>query len=587
MALLSEPMSTDPSQHRQELIDRLDILRTNQSFCDVTVAVKDGQFSVHNVLLVAASPFFSRLMSSDMRERKEKLIKIQLPEATLPVMEDVLQYIYTGNGLIIEERAHNLIATADFLLLPGLKTKACNFLNENLNVDNCVFNYYFADKYQCMELREKAREVINSNFSAILESEEFLSLDMKQVMEWVSSDDITVNAEREIFKGIVKWVSHDRNEREAHFATLFHQVHLMSMSHDYFFDDLVEEELITTNNDCLNLVLAAIKGIFHSSYDCVTKSPRKCLRAHTDIIFVCGRRKSLCYVPDTNIWYQLEDMLFEHQNHAVQQNRDKIFIFGGQPVGPGRFRITEYYMPQGNSWGSLQTKFLCEDEFSSLSELNGFLYATGNEKGMVYECIPERNDWEILDDMPSRRLGACGISDGRHLYIIGGSPADELKRSGTVTTERFDPDEDNWEEVAGMKEARHGAFGVAMNGKLYVAGGTQQKSEGQICVVLSSCEVYNPSTDEWQLIPSLKVPRHTASMVCFKGELYVLGGFSGEKSVEYSVEVFNAETNEWKKKATIPVGGLVECKAGKGEKVYNFKACFATIHSKSLKKKLR
>ena len=178
MATLSEPMSADPSQHRHELIDRLDILRKNQSFCDVTVAVKDGQFSVHNVLLAAASPFFSKVMSSDMRERKEQLIKIELPEATLPVMEDVLQYIYTGNASVTEERAHNMIATADFLLLPGLKTKACNFLKDNLTVDNCVFNYYFADKYQCVELHEEARKVMNLNFTAVMETEDFLNLNM-------------------------------------------------------------------------------------------------------------------------------------------------------------------------------------------------------------------------------------------------------------------------------------------------------------------------------------------------------------------------------------------------------------------------
>ena len=55
---------------------------------------------------------------------------------------------------------------------------------------------------------------------------------MKQLMEWVSSDDITVNAEQEVFNGIVKWVSHNRSEREAHFEELFHQVRLTSISQD-------------------------------------------------------------------------------------------------------------------------------------------------------------------------------------------------------------------------------------------------------------------------------------------------------------------------------------------------------------------
>jgi len=48
-------------------------------------------------------------------------------------------------------------------------------------------------------------------------------------MEWVSSDDITVKAEEEVFRGIVKWVSHNRSEREVEFPALLHQIRLASI----------------------------------------------------------------------------------------------------------------------------------------------------------------------------------------------------------------------------------------------------------------------------------------------------------------------------------------------------------------------
>ena len=167
-------MSADPSHHRKQLIERLDILRTDQSFCDVTVAVKDGEFNAHKVVLAAASPFIRSLLTTDMGESKEQLIRIELEEATASVMEDLLQYVYTGNVSVSEESAHNLIVIADYLLLPGLKTMACNFLKENVTIENCIVNYYFAEKYQCAELKEEAREVINSNFSAVMETDDFL-----------------------------------------------------------------------------------------------------------------------------------------------------------------------------------------------------------------------------------------------------------------------------------------------------------------------------------------------------------------------------------------------------------------------------
>ena len=62
---------------------------------------------------------------------KNYVIKVELEEATETVMEDVLSYIYTGNVLITDERAHNLTATANYLLLPGLKALASNFIKKN------------------------------------------------------------------------------------------------------------------------------------------------------------------------------------------------------------------------------------------------------------------------------------------------------------------------------------------------------------------------------------------------------------------------------------------------------------------------
>ena len=199
MECLAEPMSAYPFHHLRELLERLDILRNNDSFCDVTIAVKDKEFKAHRAVLAAASPFFLALLTSDMKERNEQLIRVDLEEATESVVEDALKYLYTGNVMINEERAHNLLAMANYLLLPGLKTMVSDFLEDRVTTRNCIFNYYFADKYECVELKAKCCEVINSDFSVVMETGDFLNLDVKQVLEWVSSDDVIVNAEEDVF----------------------------------------------------------------------------------------------------------------------------------------------------------------------------------------------------------------------------------------------------------------------------------------------------------------------------------------------------------------------------------------------------
>ena len=571
MEALSQPMiSANPSDCHQELVERLDILRRNESFCDVKVAVKDKELAAHKAVLAAASPFFLSLLTSDMRESKEHLIRIELEEATASVMEDVLQYIYTGNVSVTEENAYNLIATADYLLLPGLKAMVGRYLMEVLTTENCVFNYYISDKYQCMHLKEKARQMINSDFSAVMETDDFLGLNIEQVMEWVSSDDITVNAEEEVFKGIVKWVSHNRSKREADFASLLCQVRLVSISQDFLLNELVKEELVAKNNVCLNFVLDAMRLI--SATDDKppgAQQPRKCLNTHTDAIFVCGGRRSLCYFPNQNVWYRLSDKLFQHNcRRNVIQYRGNIYILCQESDKLGGSYLMEFYTPAANSWSASQVTVL----LTCTAVFKGHLYGIKNSilelSDWIYRYDPEKNCFNEMKK-PSTTIcspGACVVTDEHYIYLLGG-----ISKSYTplASTYRFDPStDDEWEEVAPINQARYDAFGAAMNGKVYIAGGCQGLR------ALNTCEVYNPLTNEWQLMPSLKVPRMSASMVCHEGGLYVLGGVDRSSRV-LSVEIFDSEQNEWKEKSVIPVDHF-ETSEEENQKNL-FKACSARL----------
>ena len=570
-------VSTDSPECCEELVVRLDILRRNESFCDVKVVVNDEEFAAHRAVLAAASPFFLSLLISDMRESKEHLIRIELKEATVSVMEDVLQYVYTGNVSVTEENAHNLVATADYLLLPGLKTVAGRYLTDNLETGNCIFNYYFADKYQCEELKEEARDMINSNFSAVIETEDFLSLDIKQVMEWVSSDDITVKTEEEVFKGIVKWVSHNKSEREVDFPGLLRKVRLVSISHDFLLNELVKEELVANNSVlCLNFVLDAIRLMASATTGRVIQKPRKCLETHMDAIFVCGGKRSLCYFPKQNLWYQLSDMAYNHNfTSSPAQCRDKVYIPCSKSCHCQGKNLMEFYIPTTNSYGTVQLA----PTFACTAVLKGFLYAkcdvTFENRG-IYRYDPEKNYLDKLKAQPTHRYNTCFVSDEQYLYIIGGTSRGQVMS----TTERFDPSANEWEEVAPMNQARSAAFGASMNGKVYIAGGLWKNK------TISSCEVYNPVTNEWHLIASLKEPRRYASMVHYEGSLYVLGGFLQDQHracsrlselQALSVEIFHSEQNEWEKKTVIPLDYIFISEEEDKEKSI-FKACFARLH---------
>ena len=577
MADLTEPMTADPAKHRDQLFERLDALRRKETFCDVTVAVNGKEFKAYKVVLAAASPFFLSLLESDMRERNGQRIEIKLEEATASVMEDVLQYIYTGNVTVTEESCHKLIATAEYLLLPGLKALASVYLKGKLTVENCVFNYYYADKYHCEDLKRACRTEIHSNFTAVMETEDFLNLDIKQVLEWVSSDDVTISSEEEVFEGIVKWVSYNRSDRESFFLDLLRHIRLRSIPHDFLLKKLVKEELITRNYDCLNYLLGSMESIFIATDESLSKAPRNCLKVQVEGIFLCGGRKALCYLPQVNMWYQMANMSFEHQDHALLLDRQRVYIFSKQ----NWCHLVEYYVPSTNLWYSFQSGFKYDEKFCSVSAGSGHSFVNvltfAEQLPYMYTYDINTNNWKMQRETPISRWGVCAISQGHHIYIIGGTNSSDRIPAGNTKVERFNPSNESVEEVAPLNEARHDAFGAVMNDKIYVAGGIQMRE--QRCRLLNTCEVYDPSTNEWHLIADLCVPRHSASMVCFKGALYVIGGLKNTNNKvatrELSVEVCDSETSEWKEKSTIPVGGESEVETAKQ---IHYKACIATIH---------
>ena len=546
---------------------RLDILRNNQLFCDVTVIAEGTQFPTHKVVLAAVSPFFFSLLGSDMKEAKECAINLTLEEATASVVEDVLEYIYTGNLVITdEEQARNLIATAEYLLIPNLKTLSGRFLQEMLTVENCLFTYYLAVKYNCDELSQKSLQFINGNFTAVMATEHFLSLESKQVKELISSDDIVVNTEEEVFKGILNWVLQNRSEREGEFAGLFRKVRVTSVSRDFLFAELVEEDLVTQNIECLNIVLETMKWIADHNNENIPQPPRKCLETQTDVILACLGKRRLCYLPERKVWYRLAYAFLISCPHSCTQLRDKVFIVGGETEEPWESSLLEYYLPFSNKWAAVQDG-LGEVHCSGLTVLKGYLYAIVDPyvtHYIVYKYDSVNSYWEKICDPPTQRRKTCCVSDSNHLYLIGGDTYDDLNDETGKVAERFDPNANNWEPIANMKEGRQNAFGETLHGKIYVAGGLEKKS----------CEVYNPRTNEWQLIASLQVKRSEGSMVCCNGALYVLGGLLTNSQRELSVEVYDAETDEWRKETDIPISS-----ESAEERIEQdpFKACFARV----------
>ena len=71
----------------------------------------------------------------------------------------------------------------------------------------------FADHHGCTDLHNTAHIYIESHFTEVLASEEFIGLQPNEVANLISSDTISVCSEEKIYEAALAWVQHDPHER--------------------------------------------------------------------------------------------------------------------------------------------------------------------------------------------------------------------------------------------------------------------------------------------------------------------------------------------------------------------------------------
>ena len=531
-----------------ELLRRLNMQRGETYLCDITLVAKEGtEFRAHKNVLSAVSPFFVKLLKTDMKEKEEGVIRFE--EISESTMADILDFIYTGSITIKdEETTKELIFAAEYLLLVSLKTRAGRFLEKQLTSTNCISTLRFAQKYRCDELVDNCTKFIDDNFASVAESDEFLKLKAEEVEKWISRENICVPDEEDVFRMILKWIEHDKSERKAEFGRLFRHIRLASLSRDYLLN-VVTNELVVENVSCSRQVVDAIKLVITASEDTLMHSAR---RIETHAIVVRGGKKSYCYVPEKDEWKQLASG-FSDKTRLIRCRNQVYSIPKSAPL----FTDTERYDPAFNSWAKINL-FPYNDDWS-YAVLGGKIYAI---------CRPDRRNspvikrydeelcaWQTVHSSPDLqycRYSSCVVTSGNCLYVLGCRYSSKAGRYDTVTSK--------WEKIASMQVIQSSPFGVASQGKIFVTGLAESS--------LSACEVYNVAINEWHTIASLNTRRVSGSMVCVNGTLYVLGGLNDKSSKpELAVESYDPKVNKWIQRTSIPRYSSSE------EENHSFQAC--------------
>ena len=545
-----EPIKeTDKQQFCVEMMKRLDIQRKNEQFCDVVLEVCDGEdqarFNAHRVVLCAASPFFYSALNNDMKESKEGLIRLE--DMSKVAIEELLDYLYTGHVNVTQHNAFDLLKIADFLVIPSLKEVSSKFIIQSLSSSNCFMAYYLAVNYRCFELQEKARDFIYANFTRVVEHEDFLNLTINEVEEWISSDEIRVRGEEDVFEAIVKWVEQKGSGEREKFFELFRHVRLIYLSRNYVLNDILPHPLITNEKACTAFVLDTIKHVSCGSEECFfAQAPRNCLKTAEDCLVVSGITKTLCYVAHEDKWYQMADKAKSRYLYSASAYHGKLYINHGTGVD----YAIERFDPAVNSWAPL-TSYSGEMShyFAAVVYFQGFLYVIGGKQnGEVANCVhkysPDTNLWQEVAAMNVSRFSPRAVADEDTIYAIGGQKNDQI----LDVVERFDSKMNSWCRVASMLEKKLLPCVAILNTRVFLFGGYTSIRPPQVS---SSIEMYDPTSNMWTAIQGISAPTRCFSVTSFKRSVYVIGNWTQESPGSF-LRIYDVEKNEWKHCSSVP-----------------------------------
>ena len=543
-------------QFKEELLSKLNQLRKEGILCDVTLRIEGQDFPAHRCVLSAASPYFRALFTSELAVENNS---IELKEIKSPAATEALRFIYTGEARVHYTNAQDLLRTADYLIIEGLKAKVATFLKGTIDATNCLLLEALGAQLNCELLEQAAISFKIKHFVAVRKSEDFKELDFKRVKELILRDDIVVSKEEEVYEAVISWVKHDTPARECLFPELLKCLRLFSMSKYTLREILDTEELVIKSRDCSDIIHDGMGFfLFPDLFQNVSLRPRTCLSKYESVVVLTGGHRAFknseneqgvvtdftnCFLLSKNYWLSLPSMPCPRTRHGAAVCCGQLHVLEGNASA----RVCSFN-PKRNTWNSsveeLPRRYNC-----SVTSFNEELYVIGGGgnkyRNRVDKYDPALDEWKKVTIMKTCREAHCAVVVAKLIYVIAGHDGNACHKS----VECFSPSTNHWHNVADLNNARVFAAAATANGKIFVTGGY-----GNIkCQSLvESCEMFDPAVNQWSLVSSPTVPRAACGVISFDNHVYLFGGERSYSLKLDSVERYDVENDKWDEVSTMP-----------------------------------
>ena len=543
--------------YAQDVLSKLNSLRTEGSFTDAILCVGDKEFPCHRNVLAVSSPYFKAMFTSDLRESKE--IKISFNEIGPAIMLNLIDYAYTGRVEITVDNAQELLAAASLFTYPAIVEACCEFLSRHLHPSNCLGIEHFAHMHSCAKLELEAHQFALENFSAVVEYDEFLELPPARLLTYLSSDLIDVRNEETVYDAAMLWIHADVEGRLRHLSMVIENIRLTTVDVQYLESVIEKDPLIQRVEQCKNLVddakryhetLTDQHGQRRRSMQTDTIQPRPSTVAK-EVMVVAGGVSNI------------------YNTHVV-------------------LRSVEMYDPHKDKWHALPD-IPCAVSWFSAAALDNTIYISGgivDNKlvANVWKFDSAQRKWSEVAPMLTPKARHASAAWNNKIYVLGGlNVVKEGKFIAVESIECYDPVKNTWSIAGHSPMPRNQSHVVPYKDTLVEIGGTQggvklQTMESYLCspesvtysgeqfvlpdsiqysqIVVLNGVFYilwedskklislNPDKRIFRRLADMRYPHVHGGATVMNGKIYVGGGLMDSKPSR-STECYDPVTNTW------------------------------------------
>lgn len=167
---------------------------------------------------------------------------------------------------------------------------------------------------------------------------------------------------------------------------------------------------------------------------------------------------------------------------------------------------------------------------------------------------PDQGIWHAAAPMPTKRTEVAAATLDGKIYVVGGfekpSMGNVMNFAITPSVEMYDPAADRWTSKTPLPIGLHHVGIGVVDGRLYIVGG-YSKSGLSVWSPVATVYAFDPTTESWTERAPMPTARGALSVTEHDGKLYAIGGYD-RKANSAAVEVYDPKRNAWTAAASLP-----------------------------------